>query len=235
MTVRDTLTAITSEIARLIKSDIERTESYQDPYESEEPTLLDHILEDLAACELPPDPASSTDEEPFREVSIALERFVDVFFVPVMITPEVNFGMPTIMAWFELWEAQFRPDHQEFSEPNFVDGIIHEVGLLVHYLRTSHATSGSLSVPTPDGDATLTYERTPTGWSTSLLSTTGESWGFPHKLCLLTMGHSPGKYTHPVSIHDMLIEPRTYQLRPYNVRNYHESGSGSTWWPKPKA
>lgn len=231
MTVRDTLAAITSDLTNAIKYDIARLKIPRDPTDPEKPTLLDFVLEDLARCELPPDPTKRFDEEQYHEVTKALELFVDIFFVPIMITPDTQIGMTTVMTWFELWEAQFRHFHQAFSEPNFSEDTLDDVESLVEFLPRSRATSGSVNVPSPDGDATLTYERTPTGWSSSLTSPNGDNWGFPHKLCLLTMDLPPGKYTHPVSIHDMLKEPRTYQLRPNSGRNYYERGSGSTWWP----
>ena len=233
MTVRDTLVAITSELANAIGEEIEISESIHGPNESKDPTLLDIVLNDLTKCGLAPAPASLTDEDQFCQVTNALERFVDVFFVPVVTTPKASIGITTIMTWFELWEAQFRSDHTEFSEPSFVEGTLRDVESLVESLRSSQATSGSVRISTPGGNATLAYERTSTGWSTTLVTHTGEVLGFPHKLCLLTMNVSPGQYTYPIPIQEMLVEPRTYQLRPFSARGFLERGSGQTWWPHP--
>lgn len=165
-------------------------------------------------------------------VSDALEQLVSTFFVPYCLDQKAHPGTLLIVMWRELCVGSLKAEKLSGS---FVEQQINSeiYSIASSLIADQSSANGKTTIETPGGSANLEYFRTDHGWDYTVTSTEGIVYGFPEQLCIATQEVPGGLFAQQVSIYDMLIEPREYQLQPYEEFGALHLGNGQLWWPNP--
>lgn len=226
MAVQQCLNNIRALIHKSLSAEIELQSRFLEPEQDSPSALLTHLLEDLTV------PSNNQDfEDSPRGVCNALETLVTDLAVPALVSGGSS-GLILVLAWSELWESQFYSEYSTFRNPMLEEGMLSDTQSLVNGLINPLPINGAIDVDTPDGKARFSYQRGPTGWEFTGKFPNGVLVDFAHLLCILTFQVPAGKYAIPISMYEMLEEPRPFQLHPFDYQGNQELGNGHTWWPE---